>query len=153
MLDYLDLTILRRLQENGRTKRNELAEEIGLSIPSLSDRLKKLEDNHVIEGYYTKLSRHTFGYDIMAFVTVLMESSKNYEKFFEHVKKTPEILECHAILGEGSHLLKVTVKETKHLESLLSKIQSWPGVTRTITSFVLSTIKETTSLNLQSKKE
>ena len=69
------------------------------------------------------------------------------------MKKTPEILECHAILGEGSHILKIVVKETKALEFLLSKIQSWPGVTRTITSFVLSSIKETTSLNLQSKKE
>jgi Lrp/AsnC family transcriptional regulator, leucine-responsive regulatory protein len=153
MLDDLDITILKKLQENGRTKRNELAEAIGLSIPSLSDRLKKLEDNKVIEGYYTKLNRHKFGYDIMAFVTVIMESSKSYEKFFEHVKKTPEILECHSILGEGSHLLKVTVKETRDLENLLSRIQSWTGVTRTITSFVLSTVKETTSLNIQSKKE
>jgi Lrp/AsnC family transcriptional regulator, leucine-responsive regulatory protein len=153
MLDDLDITILRRLQEKGRTKRNELAEAIGLSIPSLSDRLKKLEENGVIEGYYAKLNRHVFGYDIMALVAVVMESSKSYEKFSDHVKKTPEILECYSILGEGSHLLKIVVKGTRDLEQLLSKIQSWPGVTRTVTSFVLSAIKETTSLNLQSKKE
>lgn len=153
MLDDLDITILRKLQENGRTKRNELADAIGLSIPSLSERLKKLEDNGVIEGYYTKVNRHFFGLDMMAFVSVIMDSSKNYEKFSDLVKKTPEILECHSILGEGSHILKIVVKETKALELLLSKIQSWPGVTRTITSFVLSSIKETTSLNIQSKKE
>ncbi len=153
MLDDLDITILRKLQVNGRTKRNELADAIGLSIPSLSERLKKLEDYGVIEGYYTKINRHAFGYDMMAFVSVIMESSKNYEKFTENVKKTHEILECHSILGEGSHILKVIVKETKDLEALLSKIQSWPGVTRTITSFVLSSIKETTNLHLQSKKE
>ena len=151
MLDDLDITILRKLQENGRTKRSELAEMIGLSIPSLSDRLKKLEDHGVIEGYYTKLNRHIFGYDIMAFVSLIMESSKNYEKFIEHVKKTPDILECYSILGEGSHILKLVVKETKELEMMLSKIQSWPGVTRTVTSFVLSPIKETTNLNIQSK--
>lgn len=151
MLDDLDITILRKLQENGRTKRSELAEMIGLSIPSLSDRLKKLEDHGVIEGYYTKLNRHIFGFDIMAFVSVIMESSKNYEKFIEHVKKTPDILECYSILGEGSHILKLVVKETKELEQMLSKIQSWPGVIRTVTSFVLSPIKETTNLNIQSK--
>ena len=151
MLDDLDITILRKLQENGRTKRSELAEMIGLSIPSLSDRLKKLEDHGVIEGYYTKLNRHIFGYDIMAFVSVIMESSKNYEKFIEHVKKTPDILECYSILGEGSHILKLVVKESKELEQMLSKIQSWPGVTRTVTSFVLSPIKETTNLNIQPK--
>ncbi len=153
MLDDLDITILKKLQENGRTKRNELADAIGLSIPSLSERLRKLEENGIIEGYYTKLNRHAFGFDIMAFVTVIMDSSKNFEKFTEHVKKTPEILECYSILGEGSHLLKTVVRGTKDLEQLLSKIQSWPGVTRTVTSFILSAIKETTSLNIQTKKE
>ena len=151
MLDDLDITILKMLQENGRTKRSELAEAIGLSLPSLSDRLKKLEDNNIIEGYYAKLSKHKFGYDIMAFILVIMDSSKNYEKFADHVRKTPEILECFSVLGEGSHILKALVKETKDLEFLLSKIQAWPGVARTVTSFVLSTIKETTSLNIQSK--
>ncbi|MEG8946716.1 Lrp/AsnC family transcriptional regulator [Rosettibacter firmus] len=148
MLDELDISILKKLQENGRTKRSELADLIGLSLPSLSERLKKLEDNNVIEGYYAKLNRHVFGYDIMVFIVVFMDSSKNYEKLIEHVKKTPEILECHAILGEGSHILKAIVKDTKSLEQLLSKIQSWQGVTRTVTNFVLSTIKETTKINI-----
>ncbi len=148
MLDDLDIAILKKLQENGRTKRSELADLIGLSLPSLSERLKKLEENGIIEGYYAKLNRHVFGYDIMAFIIVMMDSSKNYEKFAEHVKKTPEILECYAVLGEGSHILKAIVKDTKSLEQLLNKIQSWPGVTRTVTNFILSTIKETTKINL-----
>lgn len=148
MLDDLDITILRKLQENGRTKRSELAEAIGLSLPSLSERLKKLEEAGVIEGYYAKLSRHFFKLDIMVFILVVMDSSKSYEKLTDHVKKTPEILECHSILGEGSHLLKAVVKDTLSLEKLLSKIQSWSGVNRTVTSFVLSTIKETTNLNI-----
>ncbi len=148
MLDDLDITILKKLQVSGRTKRSELAEAIGLSLPSLSERLKKLEDHKVIEGYYTKLNRHIFGLDIMAFITVIMDSSKNYERLIDHVKKTPEILECYAILGEGSHMMKALVKDSKSLENLLTKIQSWPGVTRTVTSFVLSTIKEGTYLNI-----
>lgn len=148
MLDNLDLIILKKLQENGRTKRNELADAAGLSLPSLSERLRKLEENGIIEGYYTKLDRHKFNLDIMAFIVVIMDSSKNYEKLTDHVKKTPEILECHAILGEGSHIMKALVKDTKSLEQLLSKIQSWPGVNRTVTNFVLSTIKETTNINI-----
>ncbi len=148
MLDAIDIKILDRLQENARTKRNALAEEVGLSLPSLSDRLKKLEDNGIIEGYFTKVNRKIFGYDLMAFILVVMDSSKNYEKLSEKVLKTPEILECHSILGEGSHILKALVKDTEALEKLLSQIQSWPGVTRTITSFVLSTIKETTTIKL-----
>lgn len=148
MLDDLDIKILNILQKNGRTKRSEIAEKIGLSIPSLSERIKKLEENGIIEGYYAKLNKNAFGFDIMAFVLVVMESSKNYDALSKNVEDTPEILECYSILGEGSHILKAIVKNTADLEKLLGKIQSWPGVARTVTSFVLSTIKETSKLNI-----
>jgi Lrp/AsnC family leucine-responsive transcriptional regulator len=149
MLDELDLKILRTLQLNGRTKRNELADQVQLSVPSVSDRLKKLEDNKIIEGYYTKVNRQAFGYDILAFILVMMDSSKHYKDLIKHVEKHPHILECYSVLGEGSHLLKVCVKNTEALEKLLSEIQTWPGVTGTKTTYVLSTIKETTSINIQ----
>ncbi|MCW8812481.1 MAG: Lrp/AsnC family transcriptional regulator [Ignavibacteriaceae bacterium] len=148
MLDDPDLKILRTLQQNGRTKRNELAELVGLSVPSVSDRLKKLEENQVIEGYYTKVNRQAFGYDILAFILVVMDSSKHYKDLLKHVEKNPNILECYSVLGEGSHLLKVTVKNTESLEKLLSEIQTWLGVTSTKTTYVLSTLKETTTINI-----
>lgn len=148
MLDSIDTKILDILQKDGRTKRNSIAESVGLSLPSLSERLKKLEEKGIIEGYYAKINRKSFGYDQLAFITVFMKSSKKFDELIEHVNQTPEILECHAVLGEGSHTLKVLVKSTEDLEKLLSQIQSWPGVTRTITSFVLSTIKETTNIKL-----
>lgn len=148
MLDTIDIKILNILQKEGRTKRNVMAESVGLSLPSLSERLKKLEERGVIEGYYARVNRKPFGYDLMAFITVFMKSSKKFEELGEHVTKTQDILECHAVLGEGSHILKVLVKNTEDLEKLLAKIQSWPGVLRTVTSFVLSTIKETTSIKL-----
>ncbi|MBU1099049.1 MAG: Lrp/AsnC family transcriptional regulator [Bacteroidetes bacterium] len=148
MLDSTDLQILNILQDKGRIKRNVIAEAVGLSLPSLSERMKKLEEHGVIEGYYAKLDKKRFNYDLMCLIMVVMDSSKNYPKLTEHVNDTPEILECYSILGEGSHMLKALVKDTKSLELLLSKIQSWPGVTRTITNFVLSTIKETTKINI-----
>lgn len=151
MLDNLDIKMLNILQKNARTKRSELAEAVGLSLPSLSERLRKLEEKGIIEGYYAKVNKKFFGYDQTAFILVVMDSSKNYSKLSEKVMETPEILECHSILGEGSHILKIINKNTESLEKLLSKIQSWPGVTRTITSFVLSTIKETNEIKLEYK--
>ena len=148
MLDNLDIKILNILQKNGRTKRNELAEVVGLSLPSVSDRLKKLEEKGIIEGYYAKLNRNSFGFDIMAYILVIMESSKHYKDLIHKVEKIPEITECHSVLGEGSHMLKAVVKNTQALEKLLGEIQSWIGVTATKTTFVLSTIKETTVLNI-----
>ncbi len=149
MLDKIDLQILDMLQEQGRTKRNVLAEAVGLSLPSLSERLKKLEERGIIEGYYAKLNKDAFRFDIMAIISVVMDSSKNYEKLVKNVNSTHEILECYSVLGDGSHILKAVVANTSELEKLLNKIQSWPGVVRTVTNFVLSTIKETTKLNIK----
>jgi Lrp/AsnC family leucine-responsive transcriptional regulator len=146
MLDDLDIKMLNMLQQRARTKRNELAEAVELSIPSVSERLHKLETNGVIEGYYTKLNRKIFGFDIMAYILVVMESSKHYKSLITHVEKKPEILECHSVLGEGSHLLKALVKNSEALEKLLSEIQAWTGVVSTKTTFVLSTLKDTTAL-------
>ncbi len=149
MVDALDIKILNMLQCKGRTKRNQIAEEVGLSIPSVSERLKKLEENGIIEGYFARLNKKSFGFDIMAYILVVMESSKHYKTLLSKVDHIPEILECHSVLGEGSHLLKAVTKNTGSLEKLLGEIQSWPGVTATKTTFVLSTIKETTVLDIK----
>jgi Lrp/AsnC family transcriptional regulator, leucine-responsive regulatory protein len=148
MLDDIDIKILNILQKAGRTKRNKIAEEVGLSIPSVSDRLNKLEEKGAIEGYYAKLNKKKFGYDIMAYIVVIMDSSKHYRNLITKVEKIPEIIECHSVLGEGSHMLKTIVKNTESLEKLLSEIQSWTGVMATKTTFVLSTIKETTEISI-----
>ena len=148
MVDTLDIKILNLLQENARIKRKDIAEKVGLSVPSLSERITKLEKAGVIKGYYTKLNPKAFGFDIVVFISVIMDSSKNYKNFRSNVSRTPEIVECYAVLGEGSHLLKAIVKNTAELEKLLSKIQSWQGVTRTITSYVLSSVKESTKINI-----
>lgn len=149
MIDALDIKILNILQNNGRTKRNQIAEEVGLSIPSVSERLKKLEDNGIIEGYFARLNKKSFGYDIMAYILVMMESSKHYKSLLNKVENIPVILECHSVLGEGSHLLKAVTRNTESLEKLLGEIQSWPGVMATKTTFVLSTVKETTVLDIK----
>lgn len=148
MLDDIDLKILRKLQQKGRTKRNELAEDVQLSIPSVSERLHKLEEKGIVEGYFAKMNRKAFGYDILAFILIMMDSSKHYKNLISKVEKMPEILECHAVLGEGSHLLKALVSNTDALEKLLGEIQSWQGVTGTKTTYVLSTVKETFEINL-----
>ena len=100
MLDDIDIKILNVLQTKGRTKRNQIAEIVGLSVPSVSERLKKLEEQGVIEGYYAKVNKHSFGLDITAYIQVLMESSKHYKDLIVKVDKIPQILECYSVLGE-----------------------------------------------------
>ncbi len=147
-LDDIDMTLLEVLQEQGRTKRNELAESTGLSVPAVSERMKKLEEAGFITGYRALVDPRRLGFDVTAFISVTVDSSKHYGAFLERVRATDEVVECHAVTGEGTHLLKVRTRNTEGLEKLLARVQSWNGVVRTMTRVVLSSPKETTSLPL-----
>jgi Lrp/AsnC family transcriptional regulator, leucine-responsive regulatory protein len=152
ILDKVDCELLNLLQEQGRTKRNELAEKVGLSLPAVSERMRKLEEEGIILGYYAKLNHKYLGKDITAIVIVTIDSSKHFPNFLDHIAKMDEIQECHAITGEGTHLLKVRTENTEGLERLLAKIQSWPGVLKTSTNLVLSSPKETTFFRIHPHK-
>lgn len=152
MVDEIDVKILDILQKEGRTKRNELAERVGLSLPAVSERLKKLEDSGIIKGYFARLDHHLLGNDVTAYVIATIDSSRHFGSFVEHASNTPEILECHAITGDGTHLVKIRTENTAGLEKLLAKIQSWQGVAKTTTSIVLSTSKETSQIKIHNPK-
>lgn len=150
-IDEIDLKILDILQKNGRTKRNDLAEAVGLSLPSVSERLRKLEEGEVITGYFATVDAKRLGKDITAFIFVSVDSSKHFQSFLEHATALDETLECHAITGDASHLLKIRTANTGSLEKLLAKIQSWNGVLHTRTNLVLSTSKETNRIKAEMK--
>ncbi len=148
MQDETDVKILEILQREGRTRNSELAEVVGLSLPAVGERLKKLEESEVITGYYAKLDHHMLGKDVTAFVLVTVDSSRHFPALLEHGANMVEILECHAITGDGTHLIKIRTDDTKELEKLLTKIKSWQGVVMTTTSIVLSTSKESTLIKI-----
>ena len=147
-LDEADRKILEAVQENGRVRRSDLAELVGLSLPAARERLRKLEEKGYILGYTATLDPAKFDKDVTAFVHVFVDTSRHYENFLRHVDENPEILECHAITGEGTHLLKIRTTNTTALEQVLSQIQSWKEVERTRTSVVLSTRKETLRISI-----
>lgn len=149
LLDDIDIAILKHLQENGRAQRNTIADLVGLSVPSVSERMRKLEERGLIKGYHAILDSKEFHFDITAFIFVQVDGSENYNSFVENVKDEPEILECHSITGDGSHFLKVRTKNTGSFESLLSRIQSWKGVGKTRSNLVLSSFKETRTLPVE----
>lgn len=147
-LDDIDIRILETLQKEGRTKRNELAESVKLSIPSISERLRKLEEGDVINGYRAVLNPKKVELGVTAFILILADSSKGNPEFVQRAVDHPEILECHSITGEGSHLLKIRTRNTETLEKLINQLHTWDGVKDTRTMVVLSCVKETTVLPL-----
>jgi Lrp/AsnC family leucine-responsive transcriptional regulator len=147
-LDSIDLELLRVLQFNGRISQGSLAEQVGLSSPAVAERLRKLEERGIIRGFHAQLEARYLALDITAFIEVRVDSSTHYPKFLAKAVAHEEIMECHAITGDGSHLIKIRTKNTGTLEALLAEIQRWPGVVKTRTSLVLSTQKETLALPL-----
>jgi Lrp/AsnC family leucine-responsive transcriptional regulator len=147
-LDEIDLKLLALLQEDGRMSQHDLAEAVGLSSPATGERLRKLEERGVIRGFTAILDPKLLGRDVTAFIAVGIDGSKFYPDFVERAREHPEILECHAVTGQGSHLIKIRTRDTSTLERLLAEIQSWPGVHWTTTSIVLSSLKESTRLTV-----
>lgn len=148
-LDEIDIQILKHLQKEGRSQRNQLAEIVHLSVPSVSERMRKLEEKELIQGYHAILDSKRFNFDITAFVFVEVDGSENYPAFIEKAKSESEILECHSITGDGSHILKIRTENTASFEKLLSRIQSWKGVSKSRSNVVLSSFKETTELPIE----
>lgn len=148
-LDEIDIKMLKHLQKDGRSQRNKLAEIVHLSVPSVSERMRKLEEKNLITEYRAILDGKQFKFDITAFVFVEVDSSDNYPKFVEKAVEEPEILECHSITGDGSHILKIRTENTASFEKLLSRIQSWDGVSKSRSNVVLSSFKETTELPIE----
>ncbi|MCB0712370.1 MAG: Lrp/AsnC family transcriptional regulator [Ignavibacteriae bacterium] len=152
-LDSKDLDLLKLLQEQGRASLNSLAEAVGLSSPAVAERLRKLEERKVILQVSAQLAPDPLALDITAFIQVRVDSSTHYPKFLAKASAHDEVMECHAVTGDASHLLKIRTKNTATLERLLGEIQRWPGVIGTRTNLVLSTHKESTALTLTHARE
>ena len=141
-IDEIDAKILELLQRDGRMKRSDVADEVDLSISAVSERMRKLEERGVIQGYRAIVDAKRLHLDITAFIRVSVDGSEKYSNFVDRVSDMKQVLEVHSITGAGSHVMKVRTKNTTTLERFLSQIQAIPGVTQTTTSIVLSTFKE-----------
>ena len=147
-MDEKDKLILSLLQKDGRMTASEMAEKVDLSVPAVTERIRKLTEGGVLKEFRAVLEAKKVDYDVTAYILLDMSSSNSYGDMVQYAQDNDEVLECHSITGEGSHILKVRTHDTSSLESLLRDIQSWPGVIRTHTMIVMSTFKEATYLQL-----
>ena len=153
-MDAVDERILDLLQADAHMTQAEIAKKVGLSQPSVADRIRKLEEARVITGYVARVDPLKLGVDITAFVGVGIEHPKYFEAFQRKVLAIPEVLECHRVAGRESYVLKVRTANTGTLDKLLVEtLRIIPGVTRTNTTIVLSTVKEHTRVNPAHREE
>lgn len=150
-LDNVDSELLQHLQEDGRLSNVALADKVELSPPGVLKRIRKLENEGVIEKYVAIVNREKVGYDMLCFVQVTLQRHEPsaVNNFPRLMAELPEVLECYFLTGEYGYLLKIVVKNRKHLEQfLLDKLTPIPGMDKIRTSLVLSEIKSTTAIPL-----
>ena len=144
-LDKIDLSILRILQDNSKITNLDLSKRIGLSPAPTLERVKKLEQNDVIQSYHAQVNPEAIGLMVKTFVLVSLDWRKDQarENFLEQVQNIEEITECYIITGEADFLIKIVCKDIPTYERLLFKtLQQIDEIERLKTLMTLSTVKD-----------
>ncbi len=151
MIDKIDHQIVSLLQTDAHLSNGALAEKVGLTISTVHERVKKLERKGVIKGYVAVVNAEALGKPITAFIHLIVGSaSTDYLEAKNSVlnicQEEPDVLECHTVAGEDCYILKVRAASPGDLEKLIERIRCNAQVSKTTTSIVLSTLKETTQV-------
>lgn len=154
-LDKLDKLILGRLQTNGRATFDQIAETVSLSPSAVLRRVKRLEENGVIDRYVALLKPEAVGLGLMAHINVRLEKNTENHKlhprdlFRASVQTWPEVVECDALSGEMDYFLRVMVRDmSAYSHFVMDTLLKHPSVQDCRTSFVLDRVKATTALPL-----
>ncbi|MEU6246308.1 Lrp/AsnC family transcriptional regulator [Glycomyces sp. NPDC047010] len=138
-MDEIDRTIVNLLRTDGRTSYAELARRVGLTAPSVQDRVVKLERNGVIAGYKAVIDSEAIGLGITALIGIIPDNSADHLDICERLRAIPEIESCYFLAGVECYQLKVRVPKMADLEQLIHRVGAIPGVAQTRTTITLST--------------
>lgn len=152
-LDSTDRAILELLQENCKQPLATIGEKVGLSAPSVVERIHKLEEAGVVQGYVALVDARRLGKDVTAFIGLSTVQPDSIGTLEVQISAIADVLECHHVTGVHTLMVKVKTRNTQTLESLIGKIRSLDGVSRTETMVVLSTHTERSRIALDASDE
>lgn len=137
-VDTLNWEILACLQQNARQTNTEISRKVGISSPAVAERIRKMEDLGIIEGYYAKVSHLETNHQLKAIIT-LRAFMGRLKPFIEKVKGFNEVVNCYRITGNENIVMEVVLNNQKHLEKFIDQLITY-GETRT--HIVLSNVVE-----------
>ncbi|MFT5258309.1 MAG: Lrp/AsnC family leucine-responsive transcriptional regulator [Saprospiraceae bacterium] len=150
-LDAIDRKILNQLQRNARISNVELAKRVNLSPSPCLERVKRLEQNEVIQGYHAVLTPAKVNAALLVFVEVTLDRTTNsvFEVFARQMKSIPEVLECHMVAGGFDYLLKLRFANMQRYRNFLGhQLASLPGISQTSTFMVMEEVKVSQVIDL-----
>jgi Lrp/AsnC family transcriptional regulator, leucine-responsive regulatory protein len=148
-IDNIDLRILDMLQRNGKLSQAKIAGAVGLTTPSVNERIKKMERHGMIKGFVALLDHEKMGFPLTAYVDVALEHPRFEKGFVDDLERLLDVQECHYLAGDYAYRLKVKAADPATLADFLQRrLLSIKGVVRTRTEVSLSSKKESTLLPL-----
>ncbi|AKM31762.1 AsnC family transcriptional regulator [Pandoraea faecigallinarum] len=151
-LDRLDRRILGLLQQDGRISMKDLSEQVGLSITPCIERVKRMERDGVIMGYFARVNPAALGAALLVFVEITLDhkSGNMFDQFRREVLRIPEVMECHLISGDFDYLIKARIREMSEYRKLLGDILlQLPGAVQSKSYVVMEEIKETLTIHVE----
>ena len=134
-MDAMDKKILLELSRDARLPLAEVGRRVGLSPSATNERVKQLESLQIIQGYRAKVDLKALGLTITAFIRLTCDGQR-YQPFLKFLNSLEAVQECHHLTGADAFLLKVLLRSTDELETLIEKLLPYGMPT---TSLVLST--------------
>lgn len=128
-IDDLNWKILHCIQQNARETFADIGRKVGLTPPAVAERIKKMEDLGIIEGYNAKISHAKTGYQLKAIITLRAFMGK-LKPFLQTVKSFKEVINCYRITGNENIIMEVVLKDQFHLENFIDRLIQY-GETRT----------------------
>ncbi len=143
-LDRYDVKILQILHDNGRITKSHLAEAINLSVSPCWERVKKLEQAGIIEGYGAKVNTDILFKKtaVMVEISLKEHNAQSFRRFEQLVRHTPEVTDCYATGGGIDYILKIQSEDIDQYQRLIDNwLDSEVGIERYFTYIVTKTIK------------
>jgi DNA-binding Lrp family transcriptional regulator len=142
IIDRIDQQIVALLRANARRSFQDIGAHVALSAPAVKRRVDRLEEDGVIRGYAALVNPAAMGWQTQALVALYCEGRMSAAQVKEAVAHHPEVVAAYTVAGEASAVLHVHAQDTAHLEEALERVRSAPGIIRTQTQIVLSTLFE-----------
>src|SRR5688500_20110526 len=139
-MDAIDRQIVALLRQDARHSFQSIGQQVSLSAPAVKRRVDRLEGEGVVRGYTARIDPGRFGWGTHAFVALYCEGRMAAAEVRDAVERHPEVEAAYTVAGEASAMLHVRARDTSHLEEALERLRDHPGVTRTQTQIVLSTL-------------
>jgi len=141
-IDEIDQQIVALLRENARRSFQDIGSRVSLSAPAVKRRVDRMEERGVIRGYTAVLDHSALGWSTHAVVFLFCEGRMTGDEILAAAGRHPEVAAAHTIAGEASAVLHLHARDTEHLEQALERLRDAPGIRRTQTQVVLSTLFE-----------